>query len=1182
MNFGLMFFASSEDALSGDRYRVVVESARFADRNGFSSVWVPERHFTKFGSLYPNPAVLHSALAMVTERIRLNAGSVVAPLHNPLRIAEEWTMVDNLSRGRVGVSFAPGWNPEDFAFFPERYQDRQEIMLAGIRAIQQLWRGETTTAKSGNGDEIQIRIFPSPVQKELPIWLTAAGNPKTFMLAGELGANLLTHLLDQEEEQLAGKIALYRQARGEHGWDPDAGIVTVMLHTFVGADAGRVREQARTPFCQYLKSNIGLLKGLSQSRGQNIDVSLMLERDLDDFVNFLYDRFAAQRGLIGTPESCFPLVSRLHAIGANEIASLLDFGPDVDLILSNLPHLSRLKDLCRTRLAGARPSASESRNHVVQKFNVENVQARCRTELSGAEFNEQLRSYGIEIEGKFKAIERIWRRDGEALGRIQVPPDGGVSAGAFTIHPAFLDACSRVLAAALPEDIRVGLHLPAKIRSLRIVGPVPVAGWSHATVKLSPEDNGKQIFEGSVDIYTFEGRLVVRIQGLRLEQPRFGNEAVEGSDSRSNSLAYKRSWVARSPDDRQETVNGKWLILADRGGVAGRLGALLNEAGANCIFISAGECNSIVPEAMRSLIERELPQRILHLWSLDATAPEETTLESLQRDQELVCGSALHLIQAASREPTGVRRVCFVTKMATPVEDGEPVAIAQAPLWGLARTMSVEHPKLWGGIADLDRESSASDAARQLFEWLLERDGEDEGEDMVAFRAGQRYLARLQRDEVVNARATDIHFDKAATYLITGGLGGLGLEVARWMTQRGARNLALLSRSEPGAEASRTIRQLEQGNASVRVFQADVSRIDDLSAVISTLESTMPPLKGVFHLAGVLDDAMLEGQTWPRFRAAGRAKVDGAWNLHQLTQSAPLEFFVLFSSMASLVTMPGQGNYAAANVFLDALAHYRRSLGLPALSVNWGPWAEVGHATTEYGRHAHARLAQLGIDAIALRLGLQLLGTLMGQSQPQVAIAQVDWNKFFRADSAAAHSPFLSDQVRNAATPVTPTEETDLLKLLRALPKAERVDALMTSLSDLITKALKLEGSERLAPRQGLFELGLDSIVALQLKSQLELSLGQSFRATLFFTYPNIESLAEYLLSELRISETMTQPGAAATLEIQEAGSHATADSSAIDSLSEEEIADLIAQEIGYRKEVLNTTDSPLDQAGSG
>ncbi len=307
MKFGLMFFASSEDALTGNRYRVVTESARFADRHGFSSIWVPERHFTKFGSLYPNPAVLHAALAMITERIRLNAGSVVAPLHNPLRIAEEWAMVDNLSGGRVGVSLASGWNPADFAFFPDRYQDRQETLLTNARAIQRLWRGETITTKSGIGEPVDIRIYPSPVQPELPLWLTAAGNPKTYALAGELGANLLTHLLDQDEEQLAGKIAGYRQARADHGWDPDAGIVTVMLHAYVGADADLVREQARVPFCQYIKSNIGLLKGLSRSRGQNVDISSMPAEDLDEFVNFLYERFAAERGLIGTPESCFPL-----------------------------------------------------------------------------------------------------------------------------------------------------------------------------------------------------------------------------------------------------------------------------------------------------------------------------------------------------------------------------------------------------------------------------------------------------------------------------------------------------------------------------------------------------------------------------------------------------------------------------------------------------------------------------------------------------------------------------------------------------------------------------------------------------------------------------------------------------------------------------------------------------------
>ncbi|HYY96359.1 MAG TPA: type I polyketide synthase, partial [Pyrinomonadaceae bacterium] len=852
------------------------------------------------------------------------------------------------------------------------------------------------------------------------------------------------------------------------------------------------------------------------------------------------------------------------------IASLLDFGPEAELILSSLPHLSRLKDLCRVRLGTAEKSAAASRQ-AEQRFVAQSVQARCTTELSGAEFNERLRSYGIEIEGKFKAVERVWRRDGEALGRIQLPPDDTKSASAFTIHPAFLDACSRVLAAALPEELQGGLYLPAKIRSLRISGAVPLAGWSHAVVKLRADGTGQKIFEGDVDIYNFDGRLAVCIEGLRLERPLLEGEGVEGDDER---LTYRRGWVARSSAGVKELPTGKWMLFADRCGVAGVLAARLEEAGANCILISPEECDAADPEALRSLVVRERPQRILHLWSLDAVPPDETTVESLARDQELICASALHLIQAASHESAGsVARVCFITKGAVAVRDGESVAPSQATLWGLARVLAVEHPELWGGIVDLDADARAPEAGGHLLEWLLQPDGED----MVAFRAGSRYVARLQADESMEAAVPAFRLDETATYLITGGLGGLGLEVARWMVGAGARNLALVSRSEPRADAAPALQQLSRGGARVRVFRADVSKVDELSGVISDIEATLPPLKGVLHLAGVLDDALLCGQTWQRFRDAGLAKVEGAWNLHRLTLSAPLDFFVLFSSIASLVSVPGQGSYAAANAFLDALAHYRRSLGRPALSVNWGPWSEVGHAATEYGREAHARLAGLGINPIAPQSGLQLLGNLTSQGRTQVAVGRVDWGKLFQADAAAALSPLLSEQARNATRTAARMEETELLKTLRALPAAERHEALSAFLTEMLGQALKLKTRELLSPRRGLFELGLDSIIALQLKSQLELSLGLTLPATLFFTHPTIESLAEYLSGELHLPEAEAGPRAL-TSERSEAGS-ASAREPSTDSLSEEEIARLIRQEIGNSKGEVSLTGVPPNHA---
>ena len=233
MQFGLMFFSSGESVAGQNKYHLLLESARFADQHGFSSVWVPERHFTAMGCIYPNPAVVQAALARETQRIRLQAGSVVLPLHHPIRVTEEWSIVDNLSDGRVGVSFASGWNPSDFVFFPERFSDRYQEMCQGIHQVQKLWRGESMSITRGDGKQQDVKVYPSPVQPELPIWLTAASNPRTFIKAGELGINLLTHLFDQEVEVLAEIIALYRQARLQHGHDPDAGLVTVALHTFV-------------------------------------------------------------------------------------------------------------------------------------------------------------------------------------------------------------------------------------------------------------------------------------------------------------------------------------------------------------------------------------------------------------------------------------------------------------------------------------------------------------------------------------------------------------------------------------------------------------------------------------------------------------------------------------------------------------------------------------------------------------------------------------------------------------------------------------------------------------------------------------------------------------------------------------------------------------------------------------
>ncbi|XYI02585.1 amino acid adenylation domain-containing protein [Sorangium sp. So ce1128] len=359
LEFSLFYFASDDGASAEDKYRLLLEGAKFADEHGFTAVWTPERHFHPFGGLYPNPSVTGAAIAAITRRVQIRAGSVVMPLHDPIRVAEEWSVVDNLSRGRAGVAFASGWHADDFAFFPERYASRREETARGIDAVRRLWRGEAVAARGGAGNDLSVRIFPRPVQAELPIWLTSGGNPETFAQAGALGANVLTHLLGQRVEDLAAKIRVYREARAAHGHDPRAGRVTLMVHAFLGEDRDEVRERIRAPFTRYLRSSVGLVETLIQSLGLPVDRQAMTERDLDEALAHGFDRYFETSALFGTPESCARLVERLQAIGVDEVACLIDFGVDTDAALGGLRHLHALMERSRQpRRPRARPARS--------------------------------------------------------------------------------------------------------------------------------------------------------------------------------------------------------------------------------------------------------------------------------------------------------------------------------------------------------------------------------------------------------------------------------------------------------------------------------------------------------------------------------------------------------------------------------------------------------------------------------------------------------------------------------------------------------------------------------------------------------------------------------------------------------------------------------------------------------
>lgn len=380
IDFSLFYFSSYASENPEGKYDLLLEGAKFADQNRFAAVWTPERHFHDFGGLYPNPAVTGAGIATVTKHVRIMSGSCVSPLHSPIRIAEDWSVVDNLSNGRVGISFAAGWQPNDFAIMPQNYDRRKDIMFEQIEVVRKLWRGEAVQFQAPNGKTVDIKTLPRPIQKDLPVWITAANNPETFRMAGERGFNLLTHLLGQTVDDLKEKIDVYKKAWKESGHEGE-GYVSLMLHTFVGENIDEVREIVREPMKQYLNSAVSLVQLASwyfptyDKLDSSFDqaASQLSPADMDAILNHAFERYFETSALLGTPETCLKMVENLKHAGVNDIACLIDFGVDSELVLSHLQYLNAVKTLANLGVREQQKKSDENGYSIPELMSTQKV-----------------------------------------------------------------------------------------------------------------------------------------------------------------------------------------------------------------------------------------------------------------------------------------------------------------------------------------------------------------------------------------------------------------------------------------------------------------------------------------------------------------------------------------------------------------------------------------------------------------------------------------------------------------------------------------------------------------------------------------------------------------------------------------------------------------------------------------
>nr|VFJ75469.1 MAG: amino acid adenylation domain-containing protein [Candidatus Kentron sp. FW] len=605
-------------------------------------------------------------------------------------------------------------------------------------------------------------------------------------------------------------------------------------------------------------------------------------------------------------------------------------------------------------------------------------------------------------------------------------------------------------------------------------------------------------------------------------------EEAETSGSLEEAL-YQVAWrpdARPPPSPDMERVTGHWLVFSDNRGLGQGTAAHLRSKGAMCTMVFPGHeyrqigerenervfrLNATLPEHFQQLLPA-IPnvQGVIHLWSLDA--PEAPTdIDDLDRAIEIGCASALHLVRSLVERYLELPALWLVTRGAQSVMETDAVpGVAQSGLWGLGKVIGLEHPDLDCVLLDLDSAISPSEQAAKLFEEITNGKGTARQERQIAFRHGTRYVARLARYSPIAPPSTSMAFREDTSYLITGGLGGLGLQVAQWMVHRGARHLALVGRGGAGPAAKTSLKALEALGAKITVIRADIADTADVKRIFTEIDHALPPLAGIIHAAGVVEFGGILQQDWERFSRVMAPKARGGWLLHTLTKDLPLDFFVCFSSLASLLGSPGLGGYAAANAFLDTLAHHRHALGYTALTLDWGPWGEMGMSASLDAYHRN-RLTEWGIGNIAPAEGISVLGRLLREPIARVGVMPMDWSRWLR--QFPRRQAFYDEVVvPDAGTAPTTREKTaSLIKELRDLPASARRERLMARILAEMEKTLGFGG---ITPDQNVMELGMDSLMAVEFRAWLKSELESPPRSTLLFDYPTTKSLADYLLQE--------------------------------------------------------------------
>lgn len=761
-----------------------------------------------------------------------------------------------------------------------------------------------------------------------------------------------------------------------------------------------------------------------------------------------------------------------------------------------------------------------------EPFDVEQWKAEAERTIPGPDFYDYMWSRHYLLGPRFRAVQEVWVHKGAAASFISSPKALLNELDSYSMHPVMLDSCLQTTIAALPGD---GNFLPYAVERLYFYQPMGETFYCRARLR-DPDNTEAEIWAADLDIFAPDGSVIARIDGF----------IVKRASSESLQTTRSESW-------RDWLTEIKWQpsVLSGSGKPSGGIVVVGAHDHGLVAAVGDGPVHRIGGDAdFRSTFARLKGDNfpVHHVVYVPESADDSHLVDVATTN----CQRLRDLTQCMIAQHQVVPRLWVVTQDAAIATEGDKLTgLAGSACLGFLNAANLELPDLRGTSVDVDSATSASE--------LLKEIAADSAELQVAWRKGTRLAARLEKSRRAAGRSNEAlpALAEQATYVITGGLGGLGLALASAMAKAGARHLVLTSRRSPDSVKAEILNPITEQGAAVRVVCADAANEASVFAALAEIRENMPPIRGIVHAAGILDDGMLQQQDTERFARVLAPKIAGGWYLHKHTQQDKLDFFVCFSSIASLLGSQGQTNYASGNAFLDALASRRRADGKPGLSMNWGPWAVAGMAADDKVEDIWERR---GVSGIEPDQGTAALLHLCHEPVSQIGIARMTWQRYLNSRPASPFFALLQKDKKQASK-----ADVSVIETLKSAPAHQQRDQLETYLHSAVSQVLALDEGSALDGKLGFFDMGMDSLTSLELRNRLQRDLEINLPTTLAFDYGTVDALFGYLADEL-FGATEEEEETVAPVVAPEEPSAAD---EVPDDLDEAKLAELLAEELG-------------------